>query len=365
MIRRKLKLYYKILIQSFFKLLYGNVFSNRNANNLVKKEKIINSKFKSFKNKYYNLYKVSNARIYTDNNENVAIIKKNFILPLISFQQSKGKIKKPKYNSVIEIGTPSFLKKIKGRVFNLCQGGSGNNYFHFMFDVIPKIHLLIVKKRINFIDYFYITNPRKWQIKILKKLGIRENKILNSKVYKHILADEIYATDHPWYHTGYVQYNLDKIPDWIVIENRKIFMKNFSKIKNKKIFLDRSESNFNHCQIENIDQINKLLYQNDIKIYKPEKLPFEKQIKLFNSSSLIIGAHGAAFTNIIFCNPGTKILEIIPSDHPNQKCKRISEILNLKYYRIKTEPNNNDSNFPFKIILNKNNLEQINKIIGL
>ncbi len=100
-------------------------------------------------------------------------------------------------------------------------------------------------------------------------------------------------------------------------------------------------------------------------MYKPEFLSFKKQIKLFNSSSLIIGAHGAAFTNIIFCKPGTKILEIMPSDHPNQKCKRISKILNLKYYRIKTVPKNNDENFPYKINLNKKNLKQIEKIINL
>ena len=55
----------------------------------------------------------------------------------------------------------------------------------------------------------------------------------------------------------------------------------------------------------------------------------------------------------------------MPSDHPNQKCKRISKILNLRYYRIKTVPNNNDANFPFKINLSKENLEHIEKIISL
>ena len=60
----------------FFKLIYGNVLLIKNVENFIKKQKIKNKKFKSFKNKYYNLYKVKNARIYTDNNQNVAIIKK-------------------------------------------------------------------------------------------------------------------------------------------------------------------------------------------------------------------------------------------------------------------------------------------------
>ena len=149
MIKKKIKLYYKNLVQLFFKCLYGNVLLPKNVHNLIKKEKIKNKKYKSFRNKYYNIYRVQNARIYTDNNENVAIIKDNLILPYISFQQLNGDLKKSRFNSVVKIGTPSFLKKIKGKVFNLSQGGSGNNYFHFIFDIIPKIHLLTYKKKIK------------------------------------------------------------------------------------------------------------------------------------------------------------------------------------------------------------------------
>ena len=90
MIKKKIKLYYKNLVQLFFKRLYGNVLVPKNVHNLIKKEKIRNNKYKSFSNKYYNIYRIKDARIYTDNNENVAIIKNNFILPQISFQQVKG-----------------------------------------------------------------------------------------------------------------------------------------------------------------------------------------------------------------------------------------------------------------------------------
>ena len=105
--------------------------------------------------------------------------------------------------------------------------------------------------------------------------------------------------------------------------------------------------------------------KNDLSVYKPEKLPFKKQIYLFKKASVILGAHGAAFTNIIFCKPGTKIIEIIPANHPNRKCERVSKILKLKYFRIVTKPDDSNKNFPFRIHLEKKHFKMIDEAINL
>ncbi len=363
MIKKIFKSLYKTLIQIVFKLFYGKICLPRSSDNLLKRIKINNTNFKSYKNKDYYLYIVKNGRIFTDNNENVAVIKNNFILPHVSFQQINGRLRGTKYNSVVQKGTPSFVKKIKGKVFNLSQGGSGNNYFHFIFDIIPKIHLLSAKINIKKIDYFYISEPKKYQIQILKFLGINKNKLLSSDKYKHIFADEIYTVDHPWYEKGFIQYNVNKIPEWIIHTNRKTFITNFKREGEKKIFLDRSQSLYNHCQISNLQSLNNLIKRKKIKSYNAEKLSFKSQINLLKNSSTVIGAHGAALANILFCRPKTKIIEIIPSNHPNKQSERISKILNLKYFRIKTKPVNNDINYPFKIYLEKKDLRLIEKII--
>ncbi len=364
MIKKKLKLYYRALVQIFFRYLYGKVLiSNKNSKH-IKKEKINIPSFKTYSGKSYHIYKIKNARIFTDNNENVAVIKNNFILPLVSYQQINGKLNNSKYNSVINQGTPSFIKKLKGKVFNLCQGDSGNNYFHFIFDIVPKIYLLSSKIDLKKIDYFYVTDPKKWQIKIFEILGINKKKLLSSKKNNHIFAQEIYAVDHPWYNKGYIHYNVKKIPRWIVFQNRKVFLNNSKNIFKKKIFLDRSQSKYNHCHINNLNDIKDLVIKRKFRIYRPEYLSFKNQINLFKNSSNIIGAHGAAFSNIIFCRPGTKIIELIPADHPNRKCERISKILKLRYFRIETIPDNSDLNYPFRINLNKKNLKLIEKIIN-
>ena len=80
MIKNKLKLYYKVLVQIFFSFLYGKILISKKNYNLLRKQRIKISKIGDYKIKNYHIYKIENARIFTDNNENVAIIKNNNIL---------------------------------------------------------------------------------------------------------------------------------------------------------------------------------------------------------------------------------------------------------------------------------------------
>ncbi len=365
MIKKKIKLYYKNLRSKAFEYIHGKIRIKKNFSSVVDILQINDPKIRSFENKKYKSYIVKKARIFTDNNENVAVIKNNFLLPKLSFQQVNGRLKNIKYNSVLKKGTTSFVKRFPGTVLNLSQGGSGNNYFHFIFDIIPKIYISQNKLKKK-IDFYYVSRPQKWQIKIFKILGISKKRLIDSSKYKHIFADKIICIDHPWYYKGYIQNEVRKIPKWVILINRKIFLNKSVKFNSfKKVFLDRSTSKFNHCKIFNQSSLNDWLEKKSFGIYKPEKLSQEKQIYLFKNATTILGAHGAALTNIVFCKPGTKVIEIIPADHPNKKCERISKILKLRYFRIKTKPDNSDKNFPFKIHLNKRHLKIINDKINL
>ena len=89
--KKKLKLYYRVLVHIFFNYLYGKILIPKKSQILLKKEKINYSKYRSYDNKKYNLYKITNSRIFTDNNQNVAIIKKILFCPCI-FSASKREI---------------------------------------------------------------------------------------------------------------------------------------------------------------------------------------------------------------------------------------------------------------------------------
>ena len=337
----KIKKFFQYLFKKSFQLIFLGIYGNIKSSykdletqikkHNIKRVKIGNQIFKVNKN----IYEIKNGRIYTDLVENVAIIKNNYLLPNVSYQQINGVLKKEKYNKVLIDGTNRLKKKVKGNILSLVQGASGNNYFHFLFDIVPKIFLIQEANLLKNIDFFYLPNDLSWQHKILSTFGITRKKIINSNKFRHIEADKIYAVEHPWYTKGKVQEEINNIPSWIIFFLRKKFLKNYKKKNSvKKIFIDRSDSIFNHCKLVNNEEIKHFLFENNFKSYQVSKLDFFEQINLFHNAKVIIGPHGAAFTNIIFSKPGLRLIELIPKNHGSLKCKKISKLLKFNYKRI-------------------------------
>lgn len=335
-----LKHLYRSLVQYCFKLFYGNIsyeqtnsFNENIIINIVDSESILKPN-----NSNYNVYKITNGRIYTDFVENVAIINQKKILNNVSYQQVRGQLKDTKFNSTIFKGTPNFKKRINGKVLSLTQGASGHkNYFHWLFDILPKIKIFSEIYDLKSLDYFYLSKLEIFQQKTLKILGLERIKTLDANRYRHVQADELYAVEHPWYTKGHILEEAKYLPPWIIHWIRDSFLPSALKFDaNEKIFIDRTESKFNHCQLQNNNEIKEFLINKGFSVYRVGELTFEEQIYLFKNAKIIIGAHGAAFANLAFCSANTKVIEIKPIIHPNFVSKSIGEINNLDFHYIET-----------------------------
>ena len=315
--------------------------------------------------KDYFSYKIVNGRIYTDYVEQVAVIDGNNLVSDVSFQQILGELKGAKHNIVLTKGTPRIKKKIKGRVLSLVQGASGNNYYHWMFDILPKMKLCSEHYPLKEINYFYASSLQDFQRQTLPMLDIDEKKFLSSESNRHIQANEIIVADHPWYHEGYIRNQAELLPSWVVEWVRKTYLKHAKKFDcNEKVYIDRSESKYTHCQIQNDEEVSSFLLKKGFSKYKVGKLSFTEQIYLFNNAKIVIGAHGAALTNLVFCKPDTDIIEIKPLEHPsisnytNNNYKRISEINNLNYNLIESKGLNENQKKFGDIYLSLDDLEK-------
>ena len=338
-IKKKLSFLYKSLINILFTILYGKIFFCQNPekekNILI--EDVKDENLKGPDNFKYLIYKIKNCRIFTDFVENVAIISGNKIIDKVSYQQVSGELKDANHNSVLYKGTPYLKKKINGRVLSLTQGASGHkNYFHWLYDILPKINICSKNYNLNEIDYLYMSKLEEYQKSTLEILGYNKFKIIDSNKNRHIQANEVICSEHPWYKKGFILEEAKNIPEWIIEWISDSFINHGKQFRcSEKVFIDRSDSAFFHCQFINNREIINFLENKGFTSYKVGQLSFQEQIYLFSNAKIVIGAHGAAFANLAFCKKNTKILEIKPKKHPNF-FQHISKIKELDFNLIET-----------------------------
>ena len=181
---------FKIISYSLFKIFYKKIekIANQKNNNEIQVNNI-----KKNGNFEYQIYTINKGRLYTDRVNDTAVITKNEIVENASFQyrveNSKVFNADIKKNIVFSKGTPRLQKKINGSVLSLLTGGGGNdNYWHWLFDVLPRLALCQEIINLEKINYFLLpNNKKKFQKETLDILKINESKQISSENYRHIL----------------------------------------------------------------------------------------------------------------------------------------------------------------------------------
>ena len=325
--------------------IYGKITNSIKAdkNNLIE---IFNSKINS---SLYTIFKIKDCRIYTDTVTDTAFILKNNIVDGPSFQHRKGKNADVVKNIVMTKGTPRLKKKIKGTVFSLLTGGGGNsNYWHWLFDVLPRINILENKINLQSIDYFLFPDLKeKFQEETLDLINIPQHKRISSKVFRHIHADMALAVDHPYIFKNCPTEEIQNIPKWILNDLRNKFL-NKKPPKNypKKIYIDRSDSKSNHRdlrKVTNEDEILDFLKKEGFSIIRLGDLNFIDQVNLFHNASQIIGLHGAGFANLVFCKPNTFVLEF-KSITAGNVIGNLARNQSINFHEIAIKPLSEDNN---------------------
>jgi hypothetical protein len=80
--------------------------------------------------------------------------------------------------------------------------------------------------------------------------------------------------------------------------------------KGKYSYISRALGSKKTRRILNEEDLYTPLKQLGVSAYTLETMTFEQQVRLFASSEIITGPHGAGFAHLIFCKPGTIVCEI-------------------------------------------------------
>lgn len=210
---------------------------------------------------------------------------------------------------------------IQGKVAVL-SGLLNDVYFHWMMDVLPRIDLLQRSGiALDEIDHFLVNSHLPFQQESLQRLGIPLSKTLEPRDYPHVQATELIVPSFPaspsW------------MPFWACCFLRQTFLPRAGMQGGDRFYISRGKTSTR--RLINEAELLNCLEPLGFRCVTTEALSISEQATLFSQASLVIAPHGSGLTNLVFCNPGTRVIELF-SPHYVYPCYwLISNWLGLDY----------------------------------
>ncbi|MGF7185245.1 capsular polysaccharide biosynthesis protein [Desulfitispora alkaliphila] len=207
----------------------------------------------------------------------------------------------PEQHPIFQYENLPEIEDIDERILALTFCAS-QNYYHWMFDVLPRIKLLSMKG-ITVDKYIINRNGIKqpFQDETLNLLGIDSDKIIEADENFHLRVSKLVVASSSGYN--------GQMPKWACDFIRNKFLNKSNKFEGyEKIYISRQHAKYRN--ILNEESIRSILKKLGFKVVILERMSVLEQAELFNKAKVIVSAHGAGLTNLVFCNANTKVIEI-------------------------------------------------------
>ncbi|MFA9556917.1 DUF563 domain-containing protein [Evansella sp. AB-rgal1] len=171
------------------------------------------------------------------------------------------------------------------------SGEISQGYGHFLLEVVSR---LWITQYMDISRYKFIMNPndnKRWQLDILKSLGISKKQILflNEPIRCERLHIPVQAFVLRKYTSSYAYNIWTKIGEYY---NRSVGP--------KKIYVSRSKLNNKRRQLVNEKEVEKIFASFGFRIVHPQELSVGQQINLFKNANIIAGPSGSGMYNSVF-----------------------------------------------------------------
>lgn len=219
--------------------------------------------------------------------------------------------------------------------------GGQNNYCHLLTNWLPRLEL--AKHCIpNWQEMKILIHHEcsRWVLDILKLFGVDEKSIIyrskgkDIRVFKNLYVPTMYEN---------AEYSRQGIN---MVASRILSGANLATPEingsGERIYITRKDANvaadrdwiFRDCVNE--DEVLECLKPMGFVPYRLSDLSFSDQVKLFSNADIVIGAHGAGLTNLMFSSPKTKYI-VLNNASPSPTYLLFRDLMGLKGVSMKCE----------------------------
>lgn len=304
----------------------------------VSYESVLPGMVKTVRHPFAYVLEIPQARVYSE--KGLVISPESDRVLANSYPDAHTPQKCPVFSSL----SLSSVQTLQGRYALLATAGQ-NSYYHWMFDVLPRLALLQAGQ-VKFDGYLAAEPSKSFMKESLDLLGVSEK--------LHIIgAKDHYEVQNLIYPSLPCRYPTPYVPSCVCHWLRAQFdaWRKSGKIYPKRILISDSKS---HSRMVNEEALLKKLKPYGFVLLNLDNLSLKEQVALFSQVEIVVASHGEGLTNLVFSNKGTKVIEIFPSDPECSSCYvALCQTLDLVYSRIASGKEHSRNSNSFSVDIDK------------
>lgn len=215
--------------------------------------------------------------------------------------------------------------RVANGVSLLTGGGGLSNYGHWLYDVLPRLHLL---RMAGFAptDARYLLPPIDAEFKrtTLDRLGVDAAACVGVSRPLAVEGDTIAAS------SGHR--NHGRVEPWIPEFLRDAFLRAAPQT-GLRLYVNRRDTKIR--RVLNEDALEAALAARGFRSISAADYGFQEKMDLYSSAEIIVAPHGSGLANIAFCSPGTHIVEIEGDDWSDPWFGDVARAVGLPYALVR------------------------------
>ena len=179
---------------------------------------------------------------------------------------------------------------------------SSFSYFHWIVETLPRIRL--ISDFLDALDGVFVPSRLEPAMKeSLNYFGVKDSQVIELDFRSHFKPENLLV---PKYCAGL------NIPDRLSRYYRmNVLAGRTRREAHRRLYISRKDAT--KRRVQNELEVWSLLKSEGFENIELKGMGFKRQVELFDDAEIIVGAHGAGLSNIVFCRQSTKLLELIPS----------------------------------------------------
>ncbi|MFZ0013564.1 MAG: glycosyltransferase family 61 protein, partial [Acidimicrobiia bacterium] len=204
----------------------------------------------------------------------------------------------------------------------------GRGYFHWLFDVLPRLSLLeAAGVSIDSLDAVIIPSYfARYQIETMARFGIGRDRVVSSFSHRHVVADSLVAPSLPR-ETGL-------IPRWVCDFLRETYQPTRPAGVDPISRISIVRRSTDHGLLGNEARLNQRLDDLGFVPVAMEDYSLEEKAWLLQHADAIVSPSGGGLANVVFCEPGTVVVELRVQPYPVMEAWDIASRMDLRFYDV-------------------------------